>query len=65
MRLFFPSPPCDFTSVLEAAIMSTTKILTAATLLASQASAALMHNALAVTPQMGWDNWNGIIRALD
>jgi len=36
-----------------------TKAVTAATaLLASRAAAVLMHNAVAVTPQMGWDNWN-------
>lgn len=32
--------------------------IVAGSLLASQASAVLMHNAVAVTPQMGWDNWN-------
>ena len=30
-----------------------------ALLLASRAAAVLMHNAVAVTPQMGWDNWVG------
>ncbi|KAK5136687.1 hypothetical protein LTR08_002340 [Meristemomyces frigidus] len=33
-------------------------VLTAASLLASQVSAVLMHNGVAATPQMGWDNWN-------
>ena len=39
--------------------MLSTSFSTAAVLLASRLTAgALMHNELAVTPQMGWDNWN-------
>lgn len=32
--------------------------IAALSLLSSPTAAVLMHNALAVTPQMGWDNWN-------
>lgn len=35
-----------------------TSAFAATLLLVSQAAAVLMHNGLAVTPQMGWDNWN-------
>lgn len=38
--------------------MLTRPTIVGAALLASKAAAVLMHNALAVTPQMGWDNWN-------
>ena len=37
--------------------MFSTAASAGALLLTSKAAAVLMHNALAVTPQMGWDNW--------